>query len=250
MKMDEALLYAFTMVFLRCSAMLLTSPLFGAQNTPVQIRIFTTFSIAGALTCALAPHMGPVPPNMYALAASALQELVAGLLLGTFVNLALQAAQMAGAIMDISSGLAMSQELNPMTGIPVTILSQFKYMLAIVIFLAANGHHLMLQAFAQSYQLVPNLTPAAITQSMIGLVTSVSLLAIQIATPVLGTSMIVDAALGLVSKAVPQMQTMMVGGPAKTAICLSAVAFSLPILTTAVVNGTNMALTSFGHLFK
>ena len=250
MKLDEALLSAFLLVFLRCSAMMLASPMFGAQNTPVQIRIFTTLSISGALTCALAPHMGHAPANMYALAAAALQECVAGLLLGAFVNLALQAAQMAGAIMDVSSGLAMSQELNPITGVPVTILSQFKFMLAIVVFLCANGHHLMLQAFAQSYQAVPNLTPAVITQNAVGLITSISLLAVQIATPVLGASMIVDAALALVSKAVPQMQTMMVGGPAKTAICLTAVAFSLPVLTSAVSNGTNLALTSFEHLFK
>lgn len=248
--MDEALLFAFLLVFLRCSAMMLTSPIFGAQNTPLQIRIFTTFSISGALTFALAPHMGPVPKDIYALAAASLQECVAGLLLGSFVNLALQAAQMAGAIMDLSSGLAMSQEVNPITGVPVTILSQFKFMLAIIVFLSANGHHLMLQAFAQSYQAVPNLTPAVISQSAIGLITSVSLLAVQIATPVLGASMIVDAALSLVSKAVPQMQTMMVGGPAKTAICLCAVAFSLPVLTSAITNGTNLALTSFEHLFK
>ena len=152
--------------------------------------------------------------------------------------------------MDISSGLAMSQEMNPITGVPVTILSQFKFMLAIVVFLSANGHHMMLQAFAQSYQAVPNFTPAVITHSIIDLITSVSLLAVQIATPVLGASMIVDAALGLVSKAVPQMQTMMVGGPAKTAICLTAVAFSLPVLTSAVANGTGLALKSFEHLFK
>lgn len=250
MKLDEALLFAFLLVFLRCSAMLLASPIFGAQNTPVQVRIFTTFSIAGALTCALAPQMGPPPSTLYALAAAALQEIVAGLLLGMFVNLALQAAQMAGAIMDVSSGLGMSQELNPISGVPVTVLSQFKFMLAIVVFLSANGHHLMLQAFAQSYHAVPNLSPAAITQSVIQLITSVSLLSIQIATPVLGASMIVDAALSLVSKAVPQMQTMMVGGPAKTAICLAAVAFSLPVLTSAVSSGTDLALHSFGHLFK
>ena len=109
---------------------------------------------------------------------------------------------------------------------------------------------MMLQAFAQSYQAVPNFTPGVITHSIIDLITSVSLLAVQIATPVLGASMIVDAALGLVSKAVPQMQTMMVGGPAKTAICLTAVAFSLPVLTSAVANGTGLALKSFEHLFK
>src|SRR5579862_4213232 len=162
MSFDSALLYSFLLVFVRCSAMLLTSPMFGAQNSPLQVRIFSTLAIAGALTCVLKPTIGPAPTELYALAAAILKEVLAGLLIGTFMSLVLQAAQMAGSIIDLQMGLSMSQELNPLTGVSVTVVSQFKYMLALVVFLSMNCHHEMIIAFARSYQTMPALSYEAI----------------------------------------------------------------------------------------
>lgn len=190
---------------------------------------------------------------MYGLLAFALQEAVAGLLIGTFVSFALQAAQMAGSIMDSQLGLSLSQVLNPVNGVSVTILAQFKYMLAIIVLFNMNGHHMMIQAFAHSYTSVPTLSQATLSTVSTGLVSmlgAVSLLALQIATPVLGVSMIIDAALGLMSKAVPQMQVFIVGMPAKTAVGLMAVGMTLPALTGAVSNGVNLALVNLSHVFK
>jgi flagellar biosynthesis protein FliR len=79
---------------------------------------------------------------------------------------------------------------------------------------------------------------------------SICLIAIQIATPVLGSGLIADAALALINKAVPQMPTMLVGGPAKQALGLIAVSLSLPALTIAVNNGCQLAISTFGHLFR
>jgi len=230
--------------------MLITSPIFGAQNTPLQVRTFTTLAISGALTLAIGPKMGPPPSDLFGLGAAVLQEVVAGILLGSLVNLALTAGQMAGAIMDIQSGLGMSQELNPVTGVPVTILSQFKFMLATVLFLSLNGHHLMLLAFARSYSFLPNFTPQALNHAFLPMLSAICLLAVQIATPVLGAGMIADAALALVAKAVPQMPAMLVGGPAKQALGLAAVALSLPALTVAVSSGCQLAISTFAHLFR
>ncbi len=64
MPIDASLLFGFLLVFVRCSAMLLSSPVFGAQNTPVHIRVLTTLSISAALTAVLKPNLGAVPDNM------------------------------------------------------------------------------------------------------------------------------------------------------------------------------------------
>ncbi len=253
MSADSAFIFSFGMVFVRCSAMLMTAPLFGNQNTPVQIRIFTTLAIAGALTMVVQPNLGQPPGDLYGLGACALQELVAGLLLGLFVSLAMQAAQMAGAIMDSQLGLSLSQVLNPINGVPVTILSQFKYMLAVVVLLSANGHHTMLQAFAQSYSYLPTLSTATlanVTSGLTSMLTGISLLAVQIAAPVLGVSLVIDAALGLISRAVPQMQVFLVGMPAKSALGLLALGLTLPALVGAVSSGVNLAIQNYGGFFR
>lgn len=250
MSFDSALLYAFFLVFVRCSAMLLVSPMFGAQTTPLQVRIFTTLAIAGALTCALKPAIGPVPLELYSLAAAVLKEALAGLLIGTFMSLVLVAAQMGGAIIDMQMGLGMSQMLNPLTGVPVTVVSQFKFMLALVVFLSIDGHHQMILAFARSYQTMPALgydSLPALKTGLVGLIGQISLLSLQLAAPVLAVSLIVDAGLGIVNKAVPQMQAMLVGLPAKVIMGMLALSFGLPTLTGTVSRGVGLALQSLSH---
>ena len=49
MTIDSALFFALLLVFTRCSAMLFASPMFGAQNLPIQIRIFATLALSAAL---------------------------------------------------------------------------------------------------------------------------------------------------------------------------------------------------------
>jgi flagellar biosynthesis protein FliR len=244
MTFDEALLFAFLLVFVRCSAMLLSSPVFGAQNTPLPIRILTTLAISAALTCAIQPHIGPLPKDLYSMGAAVAGEAVAGLLIGLFMQLALQAALMAGALLDTQIGLGMSQTLNPIAGVPISIIAQYKFMLAVVVFLSINGHHVMLEAFARSYELMPTVGAANIAhlqEGYLGLLGQVSLLSLTIAAPVLAVSLVVDAALGVVSKAVPQMQAIMVGLPAKLIMGMTALSLALPALASGVQVGVEQA---------
>ncbi len=250
MAFDSALLYSFLIVFVRCSAMLMVSPMFGAQNSPIQVRIFTTLAIAGALTCALKPSIGAPPAELYELLGAVFKEVIAGLLIGTFMSLVLQAAQVAGAIIDMQMGLAMSQTLNPLTGVPVTVLSQFKYMLALVVFLSMDCHHQMIIAFTRSYQTMPPLsyeTIPAVQTGIASLLGQLGLLSLQMAAPVLAVSLIVDAGLGIVSKAVPQMQAMLVGLPAKVIMGMLALSLGLPAMTSAVSSGVGAALRGLAH---
>lgn len=251
MRLDEATLYAFLLVFVRCSAMLLASPIFGGHTTPLQVRVFTAISIAGALTVVLQPQIGPVATSVAGLALAVAGEAVAGLLIGGLISLVLQACQIAGGMLDLHVGLAMSQTLNPVSGVPVTVIAQFKYMLGVVVFLSANAHHLMIQALVDSYRHAPALmaSPAVIQHGVIDLLGTMCLLAIQIAAPVTAVSFIVDAALGLIAKAVPQMQVFQVGIPAKVGVGIAALSLSLPPLVAGVTYGCEQAAILVRQIF-
>jgi flagellar biosynthesis protein FliR len=250
MPADPTLLFGFLLVFVRCSAMLLSSPVFGAQNTPLPVRIMTTLAISGALTAVLTPKLGPPPADMNGLVVAVAHEAMAGLLLGTFVSLALQAAQIAGAFLDLQIGLGSSQILNPATGVSVTVISQFKFMLGVVIFLSFDGHHLMLQAFAASYDSAAPISMAVVQASVLTLVRDTFLLALQIAAPVLAVSVIIDASLGLMSRAVPQMQAIHVGLPAKLLVGILVLGFGLPGLVAGVNAGVGHALQALDPIFR
>lgn len=247
--MTETAFLAFLLVFVRASGMLLVAPLFGAANTPLPIRVLTTLSIAGALTVAIRPHMGPMPTTMHALVMAVLVEVGSGLLLGGMVNLSMQALGIAGSLADLQTGLSMSQEMNPISGVSSSVISQLKSMLGLVVFLAADAHHLLIAAFVKSYDAVPTL--AATHDALIPLIGQTFVLGVQIAAPVMAVGFLVDASLGLIGRAVPTIQPTQVGAPAKLVAGILAVSIGLPTavmaVSTAVRLGLHAASGAFGH---
>lgn len=247
MKFDAVFVWTFFLVFSRCSAMLLASPVFGAQSTPVPVRVFTTLAISGAMTFAVGVHPVAVPSGLPELLSGVAQELVVGLIIGAFCNLVMHGVQIAGSFIDLQMGLSMSQTMNPATGVPVSVIGQFKYLLGIVLFLSMNGHHVMLKGFAASFDTVPAMglaTLPALNTSLVGTISDICLLALQIAAPVAAVGFVVDASLGIVNKAVPQMQAFMVGVPAKTLMGLLTLGLTLPTLATAIQHGIEQSFIS------
>ena len=245
--------YAFLLVFIRTSAMLISSPVFGAQNTPLQVRIFTTLAISAALSMIVQSFVPPVPPSMLGLGEAVLMEAMYGLLIGGMVQLALQAASIAGGVLDLQTGLSFSHTINPLDGHNSSVLTQFKTMFAMVIFLVANGHHYLIQALVASYSLSGGhhtLNLDTLQREILSLLQAVCELGLQIATPVIAVSLVTDAALGLINRAVPQMQASIVGLPAKLAMGLIAVSFSVPALVLATNTAVGVALESLSKVMR
>lgn len=244
MQLDTSLLWTFFLVFLRCSALFIAAPIFSAQNFPPRVRIYFAVILAMSLTGVVKPNIGSVPESMPELVLKASHELLVGVLIGSLFHLLFQAIQMAGSLMDTQIGLGMSTTMNPVTGVQVTIISQFKYLLSTVIFLVSDGHHTMLHSLISSYKAAgpgDAISIQALSESTLQLLATFSILAIQIAAPIIAVSLVVDAALGLVSRAVPQMQVFLVGMPAKTIAGLTIVAFTLPALVSGVHSGVGTA---------
>lgn len=253
MSLDSGLLWAFLLVFVRCSATMLGSPIFGAQSTPIQIRVMVTLAISGALVFMLRPATAAVPHHLGEMAIAVGNEIACGLLLGAFVSMAMMAVQYAGSFLDMSVGLGMSQVMNPVTGVSSSVISQFKSMLALIVFLGIQGHHFILQAFVRSYETMPTLTAAhldPIRGGLVGLVGEMSLLALQIAAPVAAVGVIVDIAMGIVNRAVPQMPVFLVGLPVKIAASMIALSVALPALVFGVQSGVEMTGTALRQVWE
>lgn len=231
----DALFGLFT-VFVRCSAAFMASPLFGSQNTPVQIRILTALAMSFAMGVAIRPEIGATPTDMGALFLSFANEVAAGLVIGVMMQLVIQIMTMAGSFLDTQIGLGMSETLNPILGVPVTVIGQLKTMLGMVIFLAADGHHFVIQSVMHSYDFAPSLTTAdagMLQKGFILLLTQGMLAAIQIAAPVMAVTMIIDATLGVMAKALPSLQTIQIGMPVKLAAGIAGVSLCLPAIVAA-----------------
>lgn len=253
MIVNEGYLFAFLSVFVRGGALLFSAPLFGARNVPALTRV----GLAGLLALSLAPllgqSLGAAPTELGEFVLRLGNEVVAGLLLGLCIQLFVQCLQMAGAFLDVQIGFGTAQLLNPATGTPVSILAQFKSLLALVLLLCANGHLLMIQAFVASFRVEFTITTATFPELVwecVRYVSSLSIVAVQIAAPVTAVCFVVDLALGIVSKAVPQMQVFLVGMPAKVVMGMVAMAVALPLLVATTQVGIERVFDFAGRLLQ
>jgi len=246
MSLDAAFLFGFLAVFTRVTAMLMSAPLYG-QVVPVNIRVFLGAVLSLALLPVVGPHLPPAPSDLLGVAGLVGREAVMGLLIGGCLQMLLSAIQMAGSFLDLQIGIGSAQVFNPMLGQTASPLGQFKFLLATVIVLLLNGHHLMFDAFVRSYELggVPMTAMPEMLATLTSLLGQLMLLALQIAAPVAAVTVIIDVAAGLVNKAVPQTQPFLISLPAKLGMGFLCLALGLPALVTAVQGGLDI---TFDHV--
>lgn len=123
--------------------------------------------------------------------------------------------------MDFQMGFAIANVIDPQTGAQSPILGQFLYIFAILFLFSVNGHHLLIDGIYHSYQFIPleSLSLAFGENSTIMLITkafaAMFVVSFQISIPIVGSIFLVDLALGLVARTVPQINIFIVGLPVK-----------------------------------
>lgn len=249
MNLDSGLIIAFASAFARCSAMLLASPIFGG-TVPVKVRILFSVVISFAMVPVVREHHTAIPQDVLQLAMLLGKDVVIGLIIGGMVQFLLAGFQMAGAFLDIQVGIGSAQIFNPMTGSTSSPIGQLKFMLGLVILLITNGHHFMFRAFVKSYDLSgPGLDTIGVMQeNLVAFMGFVSLMALQIAAPVAAVAVVIDAAAGLVNKAVPQTQPFLLALPAKLGMGLVVLSVGLPALVVATQTGVDYTFTTMSKM--
>jgi flagellar biosynthetic protein FliR len=255
MSLDVSLFWAWLVVFVRASALSLQAPVFGSPLVPVPVRVGLSAVLATGLAPVVHPFIGSPPGDWIPLILRLVSEALMGLVMGYGVSLIIGAAALAGELIDMKMGFGLMQLLNPISSFPTTLLAQFHYLLALVLFALVNGHHLMLIALARSFELSGNVADIAVIadqglQAVVGLVSAMMLLCLQIAAPAGGVLLIVDAAMAAVSRAVPQVPIWLVGMPGKIAIGFIALGASLPAWVGLSVRMTELCARFLGDWLK
>ncbi|HEY8495580.1 MAG TPA: flagellar biosynthetic protein FliR [Limnochordales bacterium] len=223
-------LFHWLFVFMRAGALLLALPLFGGPGVPPHVKIGL-----GALTALLlspAVEPGPAVTDLGELLVVLAQEVFVGLSMGFVVSLTFHALQVAGYLMDVPIGFGMVNVLDPHFGGQIPILGQFYQTLATLIFFTINGHHAVLRAFAASYELIP-LGGAAwrggLAEVIVAAVGGTFSLGVRIALPVIAATFLTDVALGIVSRAVPQINVFITGYPVKILVGMLTLLVAMPV---------------------
>ncbi|MCI4439667.1 flagellar biosynthetic protein FliR [Tibeticola sp.] len=227
---------AFFWPFLRILSLLMAAPLFSARQIPTRVRV----AFAVVLTVALAPALPPMPPVAFDATGwlMVVQQLQIGLVMGLAVTLMLSVVQLAGSIVGLQMGLGFSTLLDPAQGTQVASLAVFLNVLALLLFTALNGHLMMLAVLARSFTLVPvgtgPLLGSGAWQMLAAQGGTLFALALAFSAPVLGTLIIANLGLAVLSKLAPQLNLFNLGFPIFFVLGLLALYFAMPSLETVV----------------
>ena len=211
----------FLLVLVRVTAFFVTVPFFSYRTIPPQVRIAIGFVLAWMMyyTIDIEPF---VVNGDYILLV--LKEALIGLLLGLIGYIIMSAIQIAGSFIDFQMGFAIANIIDPQTGAQSPLIGQFFNTLALLILLAVDGHHLILDGIFYSYQFMPidqvfpDFKDKDFIEFILTTFTAVFGIAFQMAAPVVATLFLVDLALGITARTVPQLNIFVVGFPIKIAV--------------------------------
>ncbi len=219
------------LVFVRVGAMLFSAPLLSGRTVPSMLKIGLALLLAFLLVPVNQAHFVEVPFEWVPLTLLSLKELGVGVIVGFVANLVFNAMQLAGQFLGLQIGFSLANVLDPIFSQSVSILDQLYTMLAGLIFLAIDGHHMLILGIQQTLDLVPIGTlniSGAMVQQLIVLTGGVFVAAVRIALPIIAALLLADIALGLVSRTLPQMNVFIVGMPVKLFVGFFVLLATLP----------------------
>ena len=241
-------LFAMLLVFARVGSAVMLLPGFGELFVPPRVRLLLAGAIAFVIAPAVSGRLPPLPDAPLELFLVFGGEIAVGLFLGTLARIMLAALHVAGGIVGMQSSLSAATMFDPASSGQNALHSGFFYVLGILAVFAADLHHLMLMAVAQSYSLfAPGQALATGDFSELG-VRYVSLsfaLAMQIAAPYVVVGTVFYVGLGLISRLMPQVQVFFVALPLQIVLTFLLMAFTLAAGIGWFLNGFETAMLGF-----
>lgn len=220
------------LAFLRISGILFALPIIGDSPTPVRARIL----IALALTVGLQPVI-PIAwapalnVDVLQIAVYVMRELLIGLITGFFARVAFDGLVMASSIVAYQMGFGTANLFVPDYSERLDSFTAFHRMIVMLIFLSLGLHNIFVSAIVDSFRLIPGGTATmngSLASMLITLTGGMIAIAIQLAAPVLVALLFTMAALGLVARAVPNMNVFVISFPTSFVIGLVVYIATLP----------------------
>ena len=208
----EGQIIAFALVFLRVIAFIFSMPVIGTSSVPSPVKVLLSLVLAMLLFPVLKLQNFDLIKIGDQIVFLAGREIFVGLFLGYMMRMFFFAIGIAGEIVGISSGAAQAQLFNPAMGSHSNIFEQFYTVMATLFFFGLNGHHMFLNGLAKSFELVP-IADTAINSKAFTTVTigfqAILVMGVKIAAPVMIAILVTNLAMGVLGRAVPQINVFM-----------------------------------------
>jgi flagellar biosynthetic protein FliR len=219
----------FLLVLARSAGLVLGAPILGHLLVPRRVRA----GLAFLLTVALLPVVAPAPPSasLWGLAGAVALEAGFGTLIGLVAQLVFAGVALGGELAGVQMGFGMVSLFDPQSNTNLTIIAEWQQLLALLVFLALDAHHLLLRALVESFRAAPPglLVPSAVAgKAVFSLAGDIFATGVRIAAPVMIALLLTNAALGVLARTIPQLNVFIVGFPLTVGVGLVMLGASLP----------------------
>lgn len=211
----QAWLALFLWPFARITAFVVAAPILGHSSVPNPVKAGLAF-VLSVIAVSLMPPPPAVPIVSWAGMGLLVEQALIGLALGLCLHVAFAAVQAAGEFIGLQMGLGFASFFSPDTGANTAILARWFYIIALLFFLALDGHLLMTRLVAESFITLPigvgGLGVEAIERvARFGGIVFAS--GLVLALPLVAPLLIINLSLGILNRAAPQFTVFSVGFP-------------------------------------
>jgi len=206
-------LYAYLLPLFRIAAFVAIVPILSTKSVPKKIKLLFVFLLTVAISPGITVDVD-VDPISFEMFILIIQQILIGLSMGFALQIVFAAVVNGGQLVGMQMGLGFAQMMDPQTGVNVPVISQFYNLMAILVFLALDGHLILIEMIAESFQILPigggGVSPKGFYE-LVEYGLWVFKGALMVALPVVISLLLINMVMGVITRATPQMNIFAVG---------------------------------------
>lgn len=243
-------LTAFLWPFARIAALIATAPIFGNASMPSRVKI----GLAAFTTIIVAPTLGALPQVTVFSADGVwilINQFLIGIALGVTMQMVFAAIDATGYFIGLGMGLGFATFFDSQASGSGVVISRYMTTVAMLVFLAVDGHLQMLAALVTTFQSVPvsaNLLGSHGWQTLANWGASIFSAGLLLSLPVVVALLIANLALGILNRAAPQIGVFQIGFPLTMLIGLLLVQLMLPNMIPFFVHMFDSGIDQMGRV--
>lgn len=239
-------LIIFLLLTIRVGAIIFTLPFFSSRNVPGQLKIILIFLLSFGLYPALEGQSIVMPQNGLALTLVVIGETMTGFIIGFTAQILFISVQLSGELISQQMGLSLATTLNPLHPSQNSLITNFQYILAALIFFSSSAYHWFILAISESLHIIPIMTwtlSSSVRTTLLDFVSKAFISSIKISAPIIALQLLVAIGIGILARLVPQLNIFILSFPLNIGVGL----LVLSIMLIYMLKDIKLIFEQFGH---
>lgn len=222
---------AFLWPFVRILALVSAAPVFGESSVPIRLKV----AYAALITVLIAPTLGPLPDlptSSYTSYLIVVHQVMIGVAMGLVIRIAFAAVQTAGEFIGLQMGLSFASFFDPSTGANTAVLSRIMNVVAMLLFLALDGHLILISNLVNTFYILPISASPSLNPNGWGILfewsSQVMVAGMLLALPLIIILLTISLAMGILNRTAQQLSVFAVGFPVSLMVGLLLLTIVLP----------------------